>query len=222
MSTKKPCLPLRAMFRRFQKYPFAIVFALLVCVIRVPTPALAHLQPQPHPGLFAVPADTFPTGSRVVQAGIESNPQLVRDQALHFGFPPTIVGRLTGYYMDAIEGDPAPAQHAYTSYLVSIFRSAHRAQLAFGLRWDSWFAANYYTTPSPAPVSLGGKGEEALFRSLDSSQPPLSELMFRRGAVLVEVFQGTVAAESTPNQLHSFWSIATELNKLARQHPFGS
>jgi hypothetical protein len=131
------------------------------------------------------------------------------------------MGRLTGYYMDAVEGEAAAESHPYTSYLVSIFRSVRRAQAAFNLRWDVWFATSYYTTPSPAPVVLGDGAAEALFHTLDSSQPQLSELLFRRGAILVEVFQGTGAVAPTPGQLHSFYAIATRLNDLAGIHPTG-
>ena len=182
----------------------------------------AWAHPQVRPALFALAPTDFPQGAHIVRAGVESNRQLLRDQALHFGLPPAALGRRTGYYMDAVEGDLAAEPHAYTSYLVSIFRSPRQAQLAFDLRWNNWFAANYYTSPAPAPIVLGDNGAEALFRTLDPSQPPLSELLFRRGAILVEVFQGTVGAGPAVGQLHSFWAVATKLNELAGKHPFGA
>jgi hypothetical protein len=219
MSRNKRSLPIRAAFLPIGGYPVVAGFVLLGTVLGVPRTALAHAQL--HPRLFAVPAATFPSGSHVVRAGVESNRQLLRDQAGHFGLPPAALGRRTGYYMDAVEGDPATEPRPYTAYLVSIFRSPRQAQLAFGLRWDTWFAATYYTTPSPAPIALGDKGEEALFHTLDPSQPRLAELLFRRGAILVEVFQGTGGAAPTVNQLHSFFAIATKLDELAGKHPLG-
>jgi hypothetical protein len=161
-------------------------------------------------------------GSQLVRSGIESNRQLFRDQYLHFGRPPAALGRRTGYYMDMVEGDPAAASHAYTSYLVSIFRTQRQAEAALDIRWNIWFAVAYYSTPAPAPISLGDAGTEALFHTVDPSQPPLSELFFQRGSILVEVFQGSVGIGSTNDQLHSLWTIATELDTLASQHPRGS
>jgi hypothetical protein len=188
-------------------------------VLLVPTRAFAHGRL--HPVLFALAPTDFPAGSQVVRGGVEGNRQLLRDQARHFGLPPTALGRRTGYYMDAVEGDPEIAVHPYTSYLVSIFRSVRQAQTAFDLRWDAWFAADYDTSPSSAPITLGDDGAEALFHTLDPSQPPVTELFFRRGAVLVEVFQGTAGAAPTDTQLHAFWTVATRLDALAGQHPYG-
>jgi hypothetical protein len=178
MSSNKRSLPIRATFLPLGGYPAVAGFVLLGAVLGAPRPALAHVQL--HPRLFALPPGTFPSGSHVVRAGVESNRQLLRDQALHFGLPPAVMGRRTGYYMDAVEGDLATESRPYTAYLVSIFRSPRQAQLAFDLRWDAWFAATYYTSPSPAPIALGDKGEEALFHTLDPSQPRLAELLFRR------------------------------------------
>jgi hypothetical protein len=196
-----------------------LTLLLVGLVLAVPTRAFAHGRL--HPVLFALAPTDFPPGSQVVRDGVESNRQLLSDQALHFGLPPTALGRRTGYYMDAVEGDPEIAVHPYTSYLVSIFRSVRQAQTAFDLRWDTWFAADYDTSPSAAPITLGDDGAEALFHTLDPSQPPVTELFFRRGAILVEVFQGTVSAAPTAGQLQSFYAIAIELNKLAGKHPTG-
>jgi hypothetical protein len=123
--------------------------------------------------------------------------------------------------MDAREGDPATEPRSYTSYLVSIFGSVQQAQTAFALRWNTWFAATYFTTPPPAPITVGDRGAEALFHTLDPSQPPLSELLFQRGAILVEVFQGTGSAGPTRSQLHAFYAIAAMLDHLAISDPTG-
>jgi hypothetical protein len=158
----------------------------------------------------------------VVRSGIESNHQLLVDQRLHFGLPPGILGRRTGCYMDAVEGDQTATLRTYTAYLVSIFRSAKQAQTAFDVRWDSWFASDYFTSPSPAPIALGEGVSEALFHTIDPSLPPETELFFRRGAVLVEVFQGTAGSAPSAEQLHSFLTIATRLDGLAAEHPLGA
>jgi hypothetical protein len=184
-------------------------------------PAGALAQTRLHPAVFALSPTAFPAGSQVVRSGIETNHRLLVDQAGHFGLPPGVLGRRTGYYMDAVEGDQTVAVRTYTSYLVSIFRSARQAQTAYDVRWDNWFAENYFTSPVAPPIRVGVGGAEALFHTLDPSLPPETELFFRRGAVLVEVFQGTAEAAPTPDQLHSFLTIATQLDQLAAAHPRG-
>lgn len=179
--------------------------------------ALAYTPPQARS--FALSPAAFPAASRVVRAGVESNRRLVHDDPLHFQLPPARVGRITGFYMDAVQGSPGAQPRTYTSYLVSIFHSTHQAQTAFDLRWNTWFSTNYYTSPWPAPVTVGDRGEEALFHTLDPRQPHLSELFFRRGPILVEVFQSTGDAVATTSQLQSFYAIATRLDRLAAQHP---
>jgi hypothetical protein len=196
-----------------------VVLLLVGLVLAVPTPSLA--QGRLHPTFFALSPVNFPLGSRVVRAGVESNLRLLRDDWNHFGFPPAVMGRLTGYYMGAVEGDLVTESHPYTSYLVSIFQSSRQAQTAFDLRWNVWFVADYYTTPSPAPVALGDAGAEAYFHTLDPRQPQLFELFFRRGAILVEVFQGTSGAAPTAMQIHSFMTIAEKLDRVAGRHPAG-
>lgn len=200
----------------------AVLFAALLSGLLLAPPGSALAQTRLHPALFALSVADFPPASQVVRAGVEGNRRLLGDQALHFGLPPAIIGRLTGYYMDAIEGDPTLATHPYTSYLVSIFHSARQAERALDLRWDTWFAANYYTSPAPPPIALGDQGDVALFHTLDPNQPPLTELMFRRGAVLVEVFQGTGSGAATTAQSQAFYSIATKLDEVAYAHPFGA
>jgi hypothetical protein len=195
----------------------SFLFVSLVLVGPGPTFAAVRLNP----ALFALPASAFPAGSQVMRSSIESNRRLFHDDRIHFGIPPSATGRRSGYYMDAVEGDPASSSHPYTSYLVSIFHSAREARIAYDIRWQSWFVADYYTTPQPAPVVVGGHGYEALFRSFDPNYLPLTELFFVRGRVLVEVFQATGDRPATADELKSFYAIATSLDDLARQHPAG-
>jgi hypothetical protein len=200
-------------------YPILAGFALLGILVGMPGTALArtHIQPT----LFALAPTVFPAGSKIVQAGVETNRRLLRDEPLHFGLPPAALGRISGYYMDAEESGPVAGVHAYTSYLVSIFRSRRQAQVVFDLLWDTWFAATYYTTPTRASIVLGDNGAEAFFHTLDLGRPRLAELFFRRGTILVEVFQGTSSAGPTEGEIHCFYAIATELDQLARTHPRG-
>jgi hypothetical protein len=182
------------------------------------TPALA--QGHAHPRLFALSASDFPPGSQIVRAGVEGNRMLTSDEGNHFGAPPSLLGRRTGYYMEAVETDPA-GQETDISYLVSIFHTPHQAFLAFDFRWQNWFAANFYTTPSSVQAALGDRGDVALFHTLDPTQQPLTELFFRRGAVLVEVFQSTADAVPTSAQQDALYAIAAKLNDIAGAHPSG-
>jgi len=202
------------MWRRFTR-----VIPVLIAVVLLPslTSGSALAQTRIDPARFALPSSFFPPGSHVVRAGVETNGLLKRDEAGHFGVPAAALGRLTGYYMDAVEGDQAAAIRTYTSYLLSIFRTIPQAQAAFDFRWDTWFSQTYYTNPQPLPVSVGDNGSGVLFHTLDPSQPPLSELMFRRGTILVEVFQGTGAGLVTAAETHALYRIARKLDALARQ-----
>lgn len=182
----------------------------------------SHPQLPLHPALFALAPAAFPAGSLVVRAGIESNQQLLRDQQRHFGVPPAALGRQSGYYMDAVEGEPSAVGPPYTAYLVSIFHAVRQARLAYAIRWETWFVADYFTSPSPAPGAVGDPGAVALFQSLDPSTPPESELLFRRGAILVEVFQGTSRPTPTASERQAFWAIATTLDAVAAAHPRGA
>jgi hypothetical protein len=195
----------------------ASLLATLLLVSPRPTLAATSL----HPALFALPASAFPAGSQIVRSSIESNRQLFRDDRIHFGIPAADTGRRSGYYMDAVEGDVSSPAHPYTAYLVSIFHSTKEARIAYDIRWQSWFVADYYTTPQAAPITVGSHGYEALFRSFDPSALPLTELFFVRGRVLVEVFQATGDRPATADELQSFYAIATALDDLARRHPAG-
>jgi len=181
----------------------------------------ASAQPSAHPRLFALDASDFPSGSRITRSSVETNSQLGKDEALHFGLPPKTIGRITGYYMVAEEGSAGAEPAIYTSYLVSIFGSRHQAQSAFDYRWDMWFRANFYTSPRTPPVKLGDRGTVALFHSLASGRQPTTELFFRRGSVLVEVFQGTPQGSPSGDETRSLYAIATALNGVAGAHPRG-
>ena len=201
------------------KTPVATLIVLIATLL-TGSPVLARSQITPT--LFALSSSAFPVGSQVVRSSIETNRQLFQDDRIHFGIPASATGRRSGYYMDAVEGDPTSTSHPYTSYLVSIFHSAREARIAYDIRWQSWFVADYYTSPQQAPVTVGSYGYEALFRSLDPSYPPLTELFFVRGRVLVEVFQATGDRPATADERQSFSAIARSLDILARQHPLGA
>lgn len=199
--------------------PLSALAALLL-ILLAPTAVLAHTQI--HPTVFALSPASFPPGSTLVRAGVESNHHLLRDDQLHFALPPAVVGRLSGYYMDAVEGDPTAQPRIYTSYLVSIFPTVRQADLAFRIRYDNWFDIDYFTDPPPPPISVGDRDEVALFHTLDATQPRVSELFFVRRTILVEVFQGTGYRDPTAAEIQSFYAIAIKLDALAGKHPGGA
>lgn len=216
--------PLRRRAACTARWAAALMQAVSLLSLTVPAvPALA--APHLHPAVFAISPSRFPEGSRVIRAGIETNRQLRIDQAGHFGPPPGVLGRLTGYYMDVYTGSNTAQgssnRHPYMSYLVSIFRAPRQAQTAYDLRWDFWFMHDYYTTPNSPPVKVGEFGAEALFQTLDPADPPLTELLFRRGAILVEVFRGTAGNSPDPGEMDAFWRIARDLDARAGSHPLG-
>jgi hypothetical protein len=219
MSVPKRSQPILSRFHIPRGNLILAGFILLGTLIGIPGTALARAHVRPT--LFALAPTVFPAGSQIVRAGVETNGQLLMDRPLHFGLPPAALGRLSGYYMDAEEGGPVAGTHAYTSYLVSIFRSRREAHSVFDALWDTWFAATYYTSPGSVGIALGDNGDEALFHTLDLHQPRFEELFFRRGAVLVEVFQGTSSASTTEEEMRSVYVIATGLDELARTHPHG-
>jgi hypothetical protein len=176
-------------------------------------------QQHVHPRLFALAAGSFPDGSRITRSNVETNSRLVADEATHFGIPPAIIGRISGYYMVAEEANDSAASTAYTSYLVSIFGSPRQAQAAFNYRWELWYTANFYTAPAAPTVKLGSKGAVALFHTLDPRLSPTTELFFRRGCILVEVVQGT--DQPSAEETRSLYAIAQALDAVARAHPRG-
>jgi hypothetical protein len=184
-------------------------------------PAHARGVARPKPAVFALPAAYFPPRSRIARSGIETNRQLLRDQALSFGLPGGLLGRQTGYFADAVDAGSPSRPTASTFYLVSIFGSPRQAQAAFDDRWDTWFAIDYNTTPPSAPIAVGDRGAEALFHTLDPRQPAQTELFFRRGAVLVEVFQSGTSKARSSERIRAFYRIAARLDVRARQHPYG-
>jgi hypothetical protein len=181
----------------------------------------AWAQPQIRPELFALAPADFPQGSHMVRAGVESNQLLLRDQVFRFGPHPRRLGRLTGYYMEALESPGGSGLQVSTSYLVSIFTSRRQALFAWEMQYSSWFAENYFTAPPPIDIPLGERGAQALFSTHTSAMSTMSELFFQRGAILVEIFQ---EVDGTPgaSQTGPIYAIAKKLSALARLHPKGS
>ena len=195
------------------------IIVLLGLVQTAPAPALARTRAEP--ALFALSPSVFPAGSTLVRSGVETNPRLRLDDPTHFGLPPAATGRINGYYMDAHDAGPTGQSAGYTSYLVSIFGSIRQAAAAYTYRWDTWFDANYYTSPGPSGIAVGDTNASALFIALAPQANHLTELFFRRKSVLVEVFQTASAPSDDPGRRQALYRIATLLDALAVAHPRG-
>lgn len=193
--------------------------AVLLALLCVAPPA--HARSTSEPALFALSTSDFPKGSATFQRGVEGNRRLVRDGVLFFSRHPGRLGRLTGYYMQADVGDGKAEPYVSTAYLVSIFATVQQAENAFDLRYSSWFAAFYFTNPPAVPVPLGERGQSAWFRMNPEPRQLRSELFFRYGSVLIEVFQNADAGLPTTEQAAAVLRLATRLNARARAHPRG-
>lgn len=190
------------------------ILALAFSTLCLPVGAVAGTQAQPT--LFALQSTDFPVGSLVVRAGEETNRQLLGDDPVHFGVPPAIMGRITGYYMSAHRTDQVGNQQGYTSYLVSIFASRRQAQAAYMYRWSMWFKTNYFTAPPDIRIPVGDARSAALFHGLPPDLGNLWELFFRRGTILVETFQ-----DADPRLERTLYRIAKRLDRIASKHRRG-
>jgi hypothetical protein len=88
-SVERPARPRRSAMNRRACTP--LVGMLLFGFTSLIPSRQAWAQPMVHPTLFALTAGDFPSGSRIIRAGVESNRQLSADEAPHFGLPPQAV-----------------------------------------------------------------------------------------------------------------------------------
>jgi hypothetical protein len=149
---------------------------------------------------------------------VEPNQWIHRDNILHFGTSFAKEGRLTGYFMEAIEGERA-SPRSDTSYLVSIFATDQQASSAFGEQRYYWDALA--THGGAAAVSLhnrayGDAGDAGLYAVSLPTGASLAELLFRRGPLFIEVFQEVDAARPSHAEVRAFFAIGTRLDIIAR------
>lgn len=166
------------------------------------------------PSLFVCRPQDFPPASRIV-ARVEPNRRIHADHILHFGRSFTKEGRLTGYFMDAIEGSSS-FPRVDTSYLVSIFPSAALATAAFR---EQRYYGDAVTGHGANPVPLqsgayGPPGSQGLYTYLAPTGQRITELLFHRGPVLIEVFQQFNIERPSQAEIRSFFAIARELDTI--------
>jgi hypothetical protein len=137
---------------------------------------------------------------------------------LHFGTSFAREGRLTGYFMDAVEGSRA-APRSDTSYLVSLFPTAKEATDAFGVQryyWDALTTHGESQEMSLPEGAYGDAGHDALYTIRLPTGASLAELLFQRGTMVVEVFQEVDAAHPSHAEVRAFFDIGTRLDIIAR------
>jgi hypothetical protein len=180
------------------------------------TPAFAE-QPL-KPAFFALPGAAFPPHCTVLQSHVEPNRSIGRDNILHFGKSFTHEGRLTGYFMDAIQGRRS-SPHSDTSYLVSLFTTTEQASSAFSEQQYYWDALTSHGGSAQETLPVGAYGDPG-FQALYSVRLPtganFAELLFVRGPIFIEVFQEVYAVQPSRSELRAFFGIGSRLDVIAR------
>jgi hypothetical protein len=184
-------------------------------------PGLASAQTVITPQHFALAASAFPPGSRLVAAHVEPNARVGRDRVLHFGSSFAEEGRLTGYFMDAVEGN-RDLPRVDLSYLVSIFGTTEQAAAAFAQQQSFWEALTRQRSgdPSGGPASSGNSfgpaSTEALYRFEAFDGWTLYEHLFYRGTVFVEVFLELRIAHPSRADMKAYLGLGATLDALCQ------
>ena len=184
-------------------------------LILTATPAIA--TPAIRPTYFSLPASAFPSPSTVIRSHVEPNRRIARDNVLHYGKSFAHEGRTTGYFMEAVERRQS-SPRSDTSYLVSVFPTSEQASSAFGEQNYYWNAQATHGGSAQVPLQIAyGDGDHAALYTVGlPTGVILTELLFARGPIFVEVFQKVYAAHPTPAEVRAFFDVATSLDIIAR------
>lgn len=220
--------------------------ALLGTVLLLPTPLRAQtvgtLTPTPPlaPTAFALTQPYFPPPGHVFASQVESNDGATADQRIvHAGVESFAQeNRVSGYFMDVGQAnyDAKGASHpVYTRYLVSTFNSPDDATAAFNNERDGW---NMLLTNPSSPVNgkvadLGGQqfgdaqapGLYQATVSTSQGDTDISDLLFKRGQYVIEIWQTTMHAYATPygaTALAYLYSLAKTLDAVAAGTPLAA
>lgn len=169
-------------------------------------------QTGPDSAAFALPALDFPAPATVLTSRVESNKLTRQEKSItHFGASFATENRITGYFMEvgqANVGASGVLHPVVTSYLASQFPSTDLAAAAFGQERDGWEDTIRHPAGGTVATVTDFKGErfgELAARGLYVATTPtthgpalVSELLFKRGVYLVEVFQSYYSKDATP------------------------
>jgi hypothetical protein len=217
--------------------------AVLGAVLLAPGGALAQTTPPPTttPPLaataFALTQPSFPPPGHVVTSQVESNDAATADQRIPNLMQKSFAqeNRVTGYFMDVGQAnyDAKGAEHPiYTRYLVSIYNSVDDATAAFNDQRDGWNTA--LTNPS-SPINgkvtdlsgqqFGDLQAPGLYQATGSTpqgDADVSDLLFKRGQYVIEVWQAALHQYATPygaSALPYLFSVAKALDGIAAGTP---
>lgn len=194
-----------------------VMVCLLLCSF-VLTASHAYGAQTIKPAYFALPVTAFPAPRTSVRAHVEPNRRIHRDNVLHFGTPFTKEGRITGFFMEVLEGQQS-APRSDTSYLVSLFATAQQASGAFVEQHYYWDALTSHGGSASLQLENGAYGDtdqEALYAIRLPTGSSLAELLFARGPIFVEVFQEVYASRPSRAEVRALYDIATRLDITAR------
>ena len=194
---------------------------------------VTHAQTAIDPSKFALTAWDFPAPAHIIKGQVETNDVAAHeDVVMHFGAKSFAdEGRVSGYFMEssAANLDTSGSEHpVLTYYLVSTFPSADQAAAAFAQQRDGW--EEEATSPTAdvqakvvdlAGQKFGDQQPRGLYVapiSTSDGQVDVSELLFQRGAYLVEVWNALldkdVAAYGADAQ-SSLFAIGKKLDAVA-------
>lgn len=193
--------------------------------VGTPTPTPSP-TPTPFPSIdpshFNLSLWAFPPPARVLDSRVESNVLAGTETDVeHFGPSFLTEGRLTGYFQDAgvSNVDSKGKPHEVVTYdLVSTFASPDQAAAALQQQENGW--ETRLTVP---PAGLTGKvipfsgqfGDEAVpglysetFTATSGAVVDRSELVFKRGIYLIEVFQENLHKDASYGKADRKYQLA--------------
>jgi hypothetical protein len=186
----------------------------LVLVVAFGTASHTQVRAQTSfsPAAFALQPLDFPTPVTILTSRVESNDLITQEKSItHFGAPFSTENRLTGYFMEAGRANVKAAKVLHpvvTSYLVSRFHSNDLAAAAFGQERGGWEDAILHPANGMSARVSSLKDEQfgdLTARGLYLATTPtangpvvVSELLFKRGVYLIEVFQSYFSKDANP------------------------
>ena len=190
---------------------FLLVFV-LVAGFATTSHADVRAQTSLSPAAFALQPLDFPIPATVLTSRVETNDLIAQEKSItHFGAPFTTENRVTGYFMEVGRANlkASKALHPIvTSYLVSRFPSSDLAAAAFGQERGGWEDAILHPAngmSSHVSSLKGGQFGDLAARGLYVATTPttngpvvVSELLFKRGVYLIEVFQSYFSKDANP------------------------
>jgi hypothetical protein len=189
-----------------------LVMLLLVAGIGTASHTSVRAQTGTDPATFALQTLDFPAPATVLTSRVETNDLATQEKTVtHFGATFATESRITGYFMEVGQANVEASgvlHPVVTSYLVSQFPSTDLAAAAFGQERDGWedtilhpangISATVTDLQGEQFGELAARGLYVATTTTASGPAVVSELLFKRGVYLVEVFQSYYSKDATP------------------------